>query len=330
MLKKIERVHLKEMDNTITISFLPYTACNYKCEYCMQNGNRTKIDFEKINLFFTNFDNMIYELKKNLNNEDQAFRISMLGGELSMIDWKPYFSKINSKLKRISFITNFSAPLKYFKDLTDFCQNKGIIIRFVVSYHPSQVSLKEFTSKILDGLEMGIRIEIFKAVLDISNYKEFGEFQNWYENNKQNFKYSKFSPNINFKAFENIDDFNSNSELKEIFQKTEQYFLSDRNKNKYDVYLDNGEYIPGVPSKILPLKYDFNKSIPKKCIINTNSMKLTIGSNGEIYDECHVKIYGNIFKNNYNFNFDKQETIECHKCGCRILNCSTTQRIVEY
>ena len=45
MLKKIERVHLEEMDNTITISFLPYTACNYKCEYCMQNGNRTKIDF---------------------------------------------------------------------------------------------------------------------------------------------------------------------------------------------------------------------------------------------------------------------------------------------
>lgn len=330
MLKKIERVHLEEMDNTITISFLPYTACNYKCEYCIRNGNRTKIDFEKINLFFTNFDNMIYELKKNLNNEDQAFRISMLGGELSMIDWKPYFSKINSKLKKISFITNFSAPLKYFKDLTDFCKSKGIIIRFVVSYHPSQVSLKEFTSKILDGLEMGIRIEIFKAVLDISNYKEFGEFQNWYENNKQNFKYSKFSPNINFKAFKNIDDFNSNSELKEIFQKTEQYFLSDRNKNKYDVYLDDGEYIPGVPSKILPLKYNFNKSIPKKCIINTNSMKLTIGSNGEIYDECRVKIYGNIFKNTYNFNFDKQETIECHRCGYRILNCSTTQRIVEY
>lgn len=114
MLKKIERVHLEEMDNTITISFLPYTACNYKCEYCMQNGNRTKIDFEKINLFFTNFDNMIYELKKNLNNEDQAFRISMLGGELSMIYWKPYFSKINSKLKKNIIYYKFFSSIKVF------------------------------------------------------------------------------------------------------------------------------------------------------------------------------------------------------------------------
>ncbi len=121
--------------------------------------------------------------------------------------------------------------------MTDFCQSKGIIIRFVVSYHPSQVSLEEFTSKIIDGLNIGIKIQL-KTALDISNYKKISEFQNWYKNNKYVFEHSKFSPNINFKAFENIDDINYNSELKEIFQKTEQYFLSDRKKNKYDVYLD--------------------------------------------------------------------------------------------
>lgn len=328
MIKKIERVHRKENDNVIIISFLPYTACNYKCEYCMQNGNRTKIDLEKINLFFTNFDNMIYELKKSLNNKNQQFRISMLGGELSLIDWKPYFSKINSKLKKISFITNFSAPLEYFKNLTDFCQNKGIVIDFKVSYHPSQISLEEFTSKIIDALNIGIKISTLKAVLDISNYKNFGEFQNWYENNKYVSEHIKFSPNINFKAFKTIDDVNYNSELKEVFQKTEQY-LNSHNINKYDVYLDN-EYVQGVPAKILVLKYGFNKSYPKRCITDTDSMRLRIYDKGEIYNECCIKTYGNVFENTYNFDFNKQEIIEQCNRVCRYIDCSSTQRTIEY
>ncbi len=329
MIKKIERVHRKENDNVITISFVPFTECNYKCEYC-QNSDRTKIDFEKIDLFFTNFDNMICEFKKNLNNKDQQFRINMRGGELSLIDWKPYFSKINSKLKKIAFTTNFSASLEYFKDLTDFCKNRGIIIQFSTFYRPSQVSLEEFTSKIIDGLNIGIKIQL-KTALDISNYKKISEFQNWYENNKYVFEHSKFSPTINFESFKTIDDINYNSELKEIFQKTEQY-LNSLKGDKYNVYLDNGECIRGVPEKILPLKYDFNKSYPKRCTINTDSMYLYIDDKGEIYNECHIKTYGNLFKNTYNFDFNKQETVECYKrkCTCKVLIYSSTQRTVEY
>lgn len=329
MIKKIERVHRKENDNIITISFQPFIICNYKCEYCMQNSNKTKIDFEKIDLFFTNFDNMVCELKKNLNNKDQQFRIVMRGGELSLVDWKPYFSKINSKLKKISFITNFSAPLEYFKDLTDFCQNRGITIELSASYHPSQVSLEEFASKIINALNVGIKINNLKYILDVSNYRKFGEFQNWYENNKCVSQYIKFSPNINLKSFKNIDDINYNSELKEIFQKTEQ-ILNSRKGDKYNVYLDNDECIKGVPKKILVLKYGFNKSYPKKCIINTDSMRLYIGDKGEIYNECRIKTYGNILENTYNFNFNKQEIIEhCHRV-CRSIDCSTTQQTIEY
>ena len=96
------------------------------------------------------------------------------------------------------------------------------------------------------------------------------------------------------------------------------------------MYLDDDEYVQGVPAKILPLKYDFNKSYPKKCIINTNNMRLIIGNEGEIFNECRIKTYSNIFKNTYNFDFNDQETIECCKRVCRILHCSTTQRTIEY
>ena len=77
-------------ENVFKVIFMPFTVCNYHCPYCYENDtHRTQINKENLNLFFTNFDNMVLNYIKQTEYKGEFNRLrknlNLIGGEISLI-----------------------------------------------------------------------------------------------------------------------------------------------------------------------------------------------------------------------------------------------------
>lgn len=116
--------------------------CNYHCPYCINNKWRCGWIPEKRKIQEAKRLNEL--LKKNNINEPISFRL--IGGEPSFYNW-PKILRYIDNIKKITFVTNFSNTLDYYKKFYEYCKFKNINLFVGLSKHDESV---DFDNKVIE------------------------------------------------------------------------------------------------------------------------------------------------------------------------------------
>ncbi len=329
---KVKTVDCSEnyKENVFKVIFMPFTVCNYHCPYCYENGTyRTQINKENLNLFFTNFDNMVLNYIKQTEWKGEFNRLrknlNLIGGEISLIpidEMLDYLNRVKN-LTVVKLTSNFSANIEWYKKFTEYCYKRQIECAINISYHPTEISEKDFINKLIEYdkfLSNMIKKYSSKYVLDtmikmvISSNQDMQRIFDIKEKYKNSLNHMHFKHNIDIESFKNVDKELLNK-IKEINEYEKDYL-----KHKTKVILENGDVIEYLNPKIIPLHYDTTSNNDKYlCEYSLNY--IFIDEDGEIKQNCRMsqKNYGNIFKNEYNF--VKRDFVICSVHRCKHIGC---------
>lgn len=313
-------------ENVFKVIFMPFTVCNYHCPYCFERNrsSTSKIDRKKLDSFFNNFDNMVlnYIEQTEWKGEFNRLRknLNLIGGEISLIpidEMLDYLDRVKN-LTIVKLTSNFSANIEWYKKFTEYCYKRQIECAILISYHPTEISEKDFINKLIEYDKfLSDMIEKYssKYVLDtvikmvISSNQDMKRIFDIKEKYKNSLNHMHFKHNIDIESFKNVDKELLNK-IKEINEYEKDYL-----KHKTKVFLENGDVIEYLNPKIIPLHYDTTSNNDKYlCEYSLNF--IFIDEDGEIKQNCSMsqKSYGNIFKNEYNF--VKRDSVICnvHRC----------------
>lgn len=194
--KKYESYRIKKV-----IQFELTIACNYHCEYCLQNDYRDWLKKEnKLNAS----DDVIDGFIKFISNYKKRCEVRLLGGEIFM--HKRLFEVAEAVLSNghdVDITTNFSFPIEMYKRILSY-RKKGARVHVAISLHLSQISdIEEFKIKLdkLFALKKGdSRFTIgMQAVLTEENFDALKEFDAYVQ--------QKYNNPLTFQAYkEKWDD----------------------------------------------------------------------------------------------------------------------------
>jgi len=166
---------------TVQLSIELFNTCNYNCSYCFQKTDKldkAEIDYKK--LFFFLEKKFIPEFLKIKKNQDYFLKLNILGGEPSLKSIKFYeefFKKISKILKnhfkkiKIIFLTNFSKPNSYYKDIYTLCKKNNLDLLIVATIHEEFMTLQKGFKKAKELLKLIPKkyfdIQVFKSEKEI-------------------------------------------------------------------------------------------------------------------------------------------------------------------
>ena len=322
--------------NSLYITYKPFKICNYHCPYCYENGTyRTQINKENINLFFKNFDNMIESFlltHKEIDISEFKTKLSLIGGETSLVDWRKYLDKITHKtFKSFVLITNFSNTLQYYIDLYEYCKKRNILCGILYTYHPSQTTFEEYSNKLTLLNDYLIKSgcknkQSVRCVITKENIEEIYRIEKFIDK----LDFIKFEPSVDHFAV----DFKQNlhSTNKDLYLWIEEIFKNKDNSKhrKIEIIFNDDTSVKNIHMRNIIIDYgkEYFKTLETKkinCVFNKRKFK--IDEDGEIKFDCDNVNYksGNIFKNKFNFSsdIDIANTVYCDQC--RKINCLSGQ-----
>lgn len=150
-------VSLRKISDTAVANIRPLNihvdvgqSCNFQCEYCAQ-GSHDNSKFEQecaqnikvLEAFNKRLKHYISDATNGLMNPSFTF----VGGEPSLYPIKKYLEILRKTTipNDVSIITNLSADLSFYEELSDIVD----ILHITASYHP-QYPLEQFKQKCLD------------------------------------------------------------------------------------------------------------------------------------------------------------------------------------
>ena len=168
-IKEIKRL----IDTDFVIRWQITYMCNLSCPYCIQYKNR--VDFDKELLFIEQKKNELTARKINSLIEQSKFKnihFSIVGGEASLFDIQGIMENIPTrKIKTFHLISNMTAPVEFYINLSNYLKSRGCKFELLCSYH-EQVDLESFFKKAKEVKQTGAIVGCEKVSLGIENKEE--------------------------------------------------------------------------------------------------------------------------------------------------------------
>lgn len=168
-IKEIKRL----VDADFAIRWQITYMCNLSCHYCIQYKNR--VDFDKELLFIEQKKNEFTARKINSLIEQSKFKnvhFSIVGGEASLFDIQEIMENIPTrKIKTFHFISNMTAPVEFYINLSNYLKSRGCKFELLCSYH-EQTDLESFFKKAKEVKQTGAIVGCEKVSLGIENKEE--------------------------------------------------------------------------------------------------------------------------------------------------------------
>ncbi len=334
-------------DKTMSIKFIPFKTCNYRCEYCCEtfseDKRKSKINYSNIQTIVKNIDNMYTKFKKQIDaSVDDGIDLTIFGGETFFVDWTKYLKYIKTPIRKLTMISNFTCNKKLYEKMSKYCYVKRIPLRLIASFHASQTDIYSFfdrVSKIYEFIQnknnkfltkmfkipkqslsiqpvissenIEIVRELYTLVLQ-SEYKKLVFSPNFLYNNKGVFDIDK--KKLTFWQFYDVNTW--------------------LNGKKNNVCIEYYEDDPSEDDEPLTDYYTYTKSVE----FNLNPINLKgwtcldkygvmiDGDTGEIKQRCENPgvSYGNIITGEYDFS-KKNNSVKCNRDFC--LLCMHNQKI---
>lgn len=147
--------------------------CNLSCHYCIQYKQR--VDFNRELLFIEQKKNELTARKINSLIEQSKFKnvhFSIVGGEASLFDIQEIMENIPTrKIKTFHFISNMTAPVEFYVNLSNYLKNRGCKFELLCSYH-EQTDLESFFYKAKEVKQTGAIVGCEKVSLGNENKEE--------------------------------------------------------------------------------------------------------------------------------------------------------------
>ena len=151
--------------------------CNLSCHYCIQEKKR--VDFNRELLFIEQKKNEHTAKKINSLIEQSKFKnihFSIVGGEASLFDIQGIMKNIPTrKIKTFHFISNMTAPVKFYINLSNYLKDRGCKFELLCSYH-EQTDLESFFYKAKEVKQTGAIVRCEKVSLGNKNKEECKSF----------------------------------------------------------------------------------------------------------------------------------------------------------
>lgn len=168
-IKEIKRL----VDADFAIRWQITYMCNLSCSYCIQYKKR--VDFNRELLFIEQKKNEFTARKINSLIEQSKFKnvhFSIVGGEASLFDIQGIMENIPTrKIKTFHFISNMTAPVEFYINLSNYLKNRGCKFELLCSYH-EQTDLESFFKKAKEVKQTGAIVRCEKVSLGIENKEE--------------------------------------------------------------------------------------------------------------------------------------------------------------
>ena len=168
---------IKEINRLVNADFtirwqITY-MCNLSCPYCIQFKKR--VDFDRELLFIEQQKNEFTAKKINSLIEQSKFKnvhFSIVGGEASLFDIQRIMENIPTrKIKTFHFISNMTAPVEFYINLSNYLKNRGCKFELLCSYH-EQTDLESFFKKAKEVKQTGAIVRCEKVSLGNENKEE--------------------------------------------------------------------------------------------------------------------------------------------------------------
>lgn len=168
-IKEIKRL----VDTDFAIRWQITYMCNLSCHYCIQYKQR--VDFNRELLFIEQKKNEFTARKINSLIEQSKFKnvhFSIVGGEASLFNIQGIMENIPTrKIKIFHFISNMTAPVEFYVNLSNYLKNRGCKFELLCSYH-EQTDLESFFKKAKEVKQTGAVVRCEKVSLGIENKEE--------------------------------------------------------------------------------------------------------------------------------------------------------------
>lgn len=273
------------IENYFNLTYNTTKCCNYHCPYCMQ-GNKPKKDTNPI--LIEKISKEINKIIRNLKQQGKNIDFHLIGGEVSIYDIKNLILKnIDlSNIYRFSMVTNLSRSVEYYKELFEYLIQNKVNVRIKASFHPTEVSEKDFVNKIKNLKDYNIIPSLLITKNEEINESVYSMYNKLKEINIQ--------PSVSVERINGIP-------IDVSFIKNKEILSEDR--CKFHVYYNNNE-------KELLTKYETLSKIKNTVgyLCDINNSRLIIDPKGNIKNACsQQKNNGTIF----NFKLNNQ-IIKCN------------------
>ena len=172
-IKEIKRL----VDTDFAIRWQITYMCNLSCPYCIQFKKR--VDFDRELLFIEQQKNEFTARKINSLIEQSKFKnvhFSIVGGEASLFDIQRIMENIPTrKIKTFHFISNMTAPVEFYVNLSNYLKDRGCKFELLCSYH-EQTDLESFFKKAKEVKQTGAVVRCEKVSLGNENKEECKSF----------------------------------------------------------------------------------------------------------------------------------------------------------
>lgn len=168
-IKEIKRIVDADFEIRWQITYM----CNLSCYYCIQYKKR--VDFDKDLLFIEQKKNELTAKKINSLIEQSKFenvQFSMVGGEASLFDIQRIMENIPTrKIKTFHLISNMTAPVEFYINLSNYLKSRGCKFELLCSYH-EQTDLESFFKKAKEVKQTDAIVSCEKVSLGLENKEE--------------------------------------------------------------------------------------------------------------------------------------------------------------
>ena len=172
-IKKITRL----IDADFAIRWQITYMCNLSCPYCIQFKKR--VDFDRELLFIEQQKNEFTARKINSLIEQSKFKnvhFSIVGGAASLFDIQRIMENIPTrKIKTFHFISNMTAPVEFYVNLSNYLKDRGCKFELLCSYH-EQTDLESFFKKVKEVKQTCAVVRCEKVSLGNENKEECKSF----------------------------------------------------------------------------------------------------------------------------------------------------------
>ena len=273
------------IENYFNLTYKTTKRRKYHCPYCMKGNKQKKytnpILIEKIS-------KEINKIIRNLKQQGKNIDFHLIGGEVSIYDIKNLILKnIDlSNIYRFSMVTNLSRSVEYYKELFEYLIQNKVNVRIKASFHPTEVSEKDFVNKIKNLKDYNIIPSLLITKNEEINESVYSMYNKLKEINIQ--------PSVSVERINGIP-------IDVSFIKNKEILSEDR--CKFHVYYNNNE-------KELLTKYETLSKIKNTVgyLCDINNSRLIIDPKGNIKNACsQQKNNGTIF----NFKLNNQ-IIKCN------------------
>ena len=123
-----------------------FNNCNFRCSYCIQGIDKT---YEEINV--NRLHNFSKKINKLIEKNNDIVKLNLLGGEITLIPINEFLimldELLNPLIQGLTIISNFSAPLDWYKKTAQLCEKKNVKFSLNLSFHEEFFDYDKFISK---------------------------------------------------------------------------------------------------------------------------------------------------------------------------------------